>query len=104
MNNENYEKKDDLSFSKSLFGMEYRKKRTHLEMSKQNLNDSNIDNLTSDLNKKLNIKKKAKSIKTKIESKTKQKFNFENENESNKKNSNLFKNNKENIKIKNNKK
>ena len=104
MNNENYEKKDDLSFSKSLFGMEYRKKRTHLEMSKQNLNDSNIDNLTSDLNKKLNIKKKAKSIKTKIESKTKQKFNFENENESNKKNSNLFKNNKENIKIKDNKK
>ena len=81
MNDENSDKIDNLNFSKSLFGMEYRKKRTHLEMSKQNLNDSKVDNLTSDLNEKLTIKKKAKTKKTKIESKSRKRFNFENNDE-----------------------
>jgi chemotaxis protein histidine kinase CheA len=92
MNDENSDKIDNLNFSKSLFGMEYRKKRTHLEMSKQNLNDSKVDNLTSDLNEKLTIKKKAKTKKTKIESKSRKRFNFENNDESNKKNPNSSKN------------
>ena len=92
MNDENSDKIDNLNFSKSLFGMEYRKKRTHLEMSKQNLNDSKVDNLTSDLNEKLTVKKKAKTKKTKIESKSRNRFNFENNDESNKKNPNSSKN------------
>ena len=99
MNDDNSDKKDNLSFSKSLFGMEYRKKRTHLEMSKQNLNDSNIDNLTSDLKEKLKIKKKAKSKKTKIESKTKKRYSFEKEDELSKKNLHSFKKNEDNAKI-----
>ena len=67
--------RDKLNFSTSLFGMEYRTKRTHREMIKQSLNNSNIDNLTEDLKDKLNIQKK------KIESKTRKKFNFEEEEE-----------------------
>ena len=67
--------RDNLNFSTTLFGMEYRTKRTHREMIKQSLNNSNIDNLTEDLKDKLNIQKK------KIESKTRKKFNFEEEEE-----------------------
>ena len=67
--------RDKLNFSTSLFGMEYRTKRTHREMIEQSLNNSNIDNLTEDLKDKLNIQKK------KIESKTRKKFNFEEEEE-----------------------